>query len=92
MLSALSGEMILRHCFLSLVFVQRIVAARIFRKYCRHIIQTHAPCFLRVTDTDGFSTILVCTVSTRQDFLICTSAYTDPQVEKHWFRLKLRVI
>jgi len=64
MLSALSGEMILRHCFLSLslVFVQSIVAARIFRKYCRLMIQTHAPCFLMVSHTDSFSTIIVCTV------------------------------
>ena len=52
MLSALSGEMICGTVSsLSLVFVQSIVAARIFRKYCRLIIQTHAPCFLRVSNT-----------------------------------------
>jgi len=63
MLSALSGESILRTVSsLSLVFVQTIVAARIFHKYCRLIIQTHVPRFLRVSDADSFSTILVCTV------------------------------
>jgi len=32
-----------------------------------------------------------CLSSTRQDFLICTGAYSVPQVEKPWFRLKLRI-